>query len=283
MKFKILGSGGCVCTPKPLCQCNVCVEARAKGFPYARCGCSLYLEDIAMLVDTPEDIAVALNNADIRAVDSIMYSHWDPDHTLGMRVIEQLRLEWLDVYEGIKPENPISVYATTETMADLNEIKNKFGSFLDYYENAAGLIKRKIVNGAIEIGPIKITLVPVMENKGVSVFVFESKGKKLVYAPCDCTPFPENDLFHGADILIVGDTAFGGTGKNGRKIAENYHVYMQLHSFEQVLELREQLKIERLIVTHLEEDYGKSYDDYCEMEKQYEGVQFAFDGMEVEL
>ena len=283
MKFIVLGSGGCVCTPKPLCQCNVCAEARAKGFPYARCGCSLYLEDIAMLIDTPEDIAIALNNADIKAVDSIMYSHWDPDHTLGMRVMEQLRLEWLDVYEGIKPENPIFVYAAAKTMSDLNAIKNKFGSFLDYYENAMGLIKRKIASGAIEIEGIKITLVPVTANKGVTVFVFESKGKKLVYAPCDCTPFPENDLFHGADALIIGDTAFGGVGKNGRKIAEDYHAHMQLHSFEQVLELKERLKIGRLIVTHLEEEYGKTYDDFRELEKQYEGVRFAFDGMEIKL
>jgi phosphoribosyl 1,2-cyclic phosphate phosphodiesterase len=82
MKFIITGSGGCVYTPKPLCQCPVCVEARVKGYPYARCGCSLYLEDIAMLIDTPEDISTALNNADIREVTSILYSHWDPDHTI---------------------------------------------------------------------------------------------------------------------------------------------------------------------------------------------------------
>lgn len=75
MKFIIAGSGGCVCTPKPLCQCRVCTEARQRGYPYRRCGCSLYLDDCALLVDTPEDIAVALNNAGIKAVDNILYSH----------------------------------------------------------------------------------------------------------------------------------------------------------------------------------------------------------------
>ena len=33
MKFIITGSGGCVCTPKPLCQCNVCVEAEKRAIP----------------------------------------------------------------------------------------------------------------------------------------------------------------------------------------------------------------------------------------------------------
>ena len=41
MKIRIIGSGGCVSTPRPCCNCPICVEAREKGFPYARTGCSL--------------------------------------------------------------------------------------------------------------------------------------------------------------------------------------------------------------------------------------------------
>ena len=125
MKFIITGSGGCVCTPKPLCQCNVCVEARKKGYPYKRCGCSLFLDDIYLLVDTPEDIAIAINNADIKRIDNIIYSHWDPDHTLGMRIMEQLRLEWLDYYDKIKPENPINIFARADVMSDINQIRSR--------------------------------------------------------------------------------------------------------------------------------------------------------------
>jgi len=31
MKFTIIGSGGCVALPKPLCKCKICKEAREKG------------------------------------------------------------------------------------------------------------------------------------------------------------------------------------------------------------------------------------------------------------
>ena len=55
MKLKIIGSGGCVSTPKPCCPCKICKEAREKGFPYARTGCSLFIEDEKILIDTPED------------------------------------------------------------------------------------------------------------------------------------------------------------------------------------------------------------------------------------
>jgi phosphoribosyl 1,2-cyclic phosphate phosphodiesterase len=150
MKFIITGSGGCVSIPRPLCQCNICTEARQKGIPYARCGCSLYLEDISLLVDTPEDINNALNNMGIKSLDNIIYSHWDPDHTLGMRVIEQIRLEWLDYYENKKPNNPLNVYASNGVMNDVNNIRNPHGSFMDYYEYM-GLIKRKIVNNSIQM------------------------------------------------------------------------------------------------------------------------------------
>ena len=33
MKLTILGSGGCMVIPKPLCDCHVCKEAREKGVP----------------------------------------------------------------------------------------------------------------------------------------------------------------------------------------------------------------------------------------------------------
>lgn len=282
MKFIITGSGGCVCTPKPLCQCNVCVEAREKGYPYKRCGCSLFLEDISLLVDTPEDIAVAINNADIKQIDNILYSHWDPDHTLGMRIMEQLRLEWLDYYEKIKPENPINIFARADVISDVNQIRSKYGSLLDYYEYM-GLIVRTMVDSYIEINDIKITFVPVQKSKAVSVFVFESNGKKLVYAPCDCVPFPSDNIIQNADMLIIGNTYIGNVLKNGRIITDNHPLHNELHSMSDILKIVETMNIKNIIVTHIEEDWGKSYSDYLELEKQYTNLKFAFDGMIVKL
>lgn len=282
MKFTILGSGGCVCTPKPLCQCHVCVQAREKGYPYARCGCSLYLADISLLIDTPEDIAIALNNADIKSVNSILYSHWDPDHTLGMRIMEQLRLEWLDYSENIKPSNPITVYADTSVMQDLDGIRSKFGPFLSYYEYM-GLIQKQTIQNSVEIDNIKITIIPVPVDKAVSIFVFESNGKKLIYAPCDCKPFPNNELLSGADILVVGDTIVGDVLKNGKTLSAENPLRQELHSFEDVLNIKEHLGINRVVITHIEECWGKTYDDYLALEKEYENVKFAFDGMIIDL
>jgi len=53
----------------------VCREARKKGVPYSRSGPSMFLKDVNVLFDTPEDIAVQLNRENIKQVDAIFYTH----------------------------------------------------------------------------------------------------------------------------------------------------------------------------------------------------------------
>jgi len=282
MKFIITGSGGCVSIPRALCQCKVCTEARVKGFPYARCGCSLYLEDISLLIDTPEDINLALNNANISSLEYILYSHWDPDHTLGMRIIEQLRLQWLDYFEGKKPENKIAICASNGVMNDINGIRNTYGSFMNYYEHM-GLINRQVIENTLKIKDINITFLPVPKNKAVTVFVFESNGKKVIYAPCDCKNFPADDIINNADLLIIGNTFIGDVLKNNTVIYPEHKLRKELHSMENIIEIKDKFKIKDIIVTHIEEDWGKSFDEYKELEKNYENIKFAYDGMMINI
>jgi phosphoribosyl 1,2-cyclic phosphate phosphodiesterase len=283
MKFIIVGYGGCVSIPRPLCQCKVCTEARKKGIPYARCGCSLFLEDVSLLVDTPEDINIALNNVNIKSLDNIIYSHWDPDHTLGMRVIEQLRLEWLDFYANKKPDNPIKIYASSGVMQDINGIRNIYGSFLDYYEHMS-LIKRINVENKLHLkNNIDITFIKIPKGKNVDMFLFEQNCKKLVYAPCDCKIFPEDENIYNTDILVIGNTFIGNVLKNGIIINEKHPLRNELHSIENIIEIKNHYKIKKVIITHIEEDWGKSYDEYKILEKEYENINFAYDGMEIEL
>lgn len=282
MKFIIIGSGGCVCTPKPLCQCPICKEARGKGYPYARCGCSLFLEDIGLLIDTPEDVSIALNNADIREVNTIAYSHCDPDHTLGMRVIEQLRLEWLDYYDNIKPQNPLKVIAHPSVMKDINAISSKYGSFMNYYRYM-NLIEEQEIENCFQQNSIKVHFIQVPKEKAVTVFVFESNHKKLVYAPCDCLPFPDEPILYNADVLILGNTFITDTLKDGRHVTKDHFLRKELHSFEDAQNISRRIKAKKLIITHIEEDWGKSYDDYLKMEKEHQNVSFAYDGLTIKL
>jgi phosphoribosyl 1,2-cyclic phosphate phosphodiesterase len=199
-----------------------------------------------------------------------------------MRVMEQLRLEWLDHYEGIKPSNPINVYAHPEVMDDINGIRSKFGSILDYYEYM-GLIKRQAVTPSFTIGELKITLVRVPKEKAAMVFVFESGGKKAIYSPCDCKPYPESDLFYDADVLIMGNTVIGEDLKGGRKLTANHPLRTELHTFEESMQIKNKYRIKQMVMTHLEESWGKSYNDYIDLEKELDQIRFAYDGMILEI
>ncbi|WP_434565077.1 MBL fold metallo-hydrolase [Thermoanaerobacterium thermosaccharolyticum] len=280
MKFIILGSGGCTAIPRPLCKCKICKEAREKGKPYSRFGCSLFLVDLKLLVDTPEDIVHALNYAGIQQVNSVLFSHIDPDHTLGMRAFEHMRLDWLQISEGKECSNPIDVFAMDHVMSDVNSIGSKFGSYLDYYENIRNIIKRKVVSDFVYLDDIKITFI---KANLATVFVFEQGKRRVIYAPCDVKPFPNNDIFKGADIMIIGNTIIGEILKDGFILKENSSLRDELFSMNEIEQLRNEYGIKKVIITHIEEDWGKSYDDYLELQKQYKDIVFAYDGMTFEV
>ncbi len=280
MKFEIVGSGGCVSLPKPLCKCGVCTQAREKGQPYSRYGCALFLHDINTLIDTPEDICHAINASSIKAIDRVLYSHADPDHALGFRVFEQLRLNWFDVSEGKRCTQPIDVMALPSVIADLNAIKSKFGPYMDYYEHTQNLIKRIPIEGPLNFGEIELNVYP---SDSASVFVFKENQKKFIYAPCDVKPFPIHDDLMHADILLIGSTVVGEKLKNDYVLGADSFMKTELFSMEEIIALKEKMRCKRVIITHLEEDWGKSYDDYLELAKKYEDIEFAYDGMIIQI
>lgn len=281
MNVIILGSGGCVSTPRACCNCRVCTEARAKGFPYARTGCSLFIEDANILIDTPEDINASLNNSDIQKVEYILYSHCDPDHTMGMRVIEQLKMDWLAVSIGKKLENPIGIISLPPILEDVKKQGTRYGSAVAYYE-AKGLIYTK-ESRAFQKDTILVELIPVDEHEHVAIFVISSNGKKIIYAPCDVKPFPKSEKFQNADVLIIGNTIVGDILKNGFVLKEDNPLRKELFTLDEIDAIRNQYGIKEVIITHLEEDWGKSYDDYRELEKKLNLIRFAYDGLKIQL
>ena len=281
MNVTILGSGGCVSTPRACCNCRVCREARQKGFPYARTGCSLFIEDVNILIDTPEDINASLNNSGIGKVEYILYSHCDPDHTMGIRVIEQLKMDWLADSLGKRPENPIEMASLPAIIEDIRKQGTRYGSVVEYYE-ARGLLYTKATR-VFKKDNILIELVPVDEQEHVAIFIISAGGKKVIYAPCDVKPFPKSEKFQGADILIIGNTIVGDILKGGFVLDEDNPLRKELFTLDEIDEIRKQYEIKEVIITHLEEDWGKSYDDYKELERELKGLHFAYDGLKIRL
>lgn len=117
LKLKIIGSGGMSIIPSSFCKCKICEEARRKGGRYERLGPSLYIDDIKMLIDTPEDIAVACNRQRISEVKHLSISHSDPDHVRGIRIVEKIGCDFI---KGTSM--PIGFYALPEVIRDINQM-----------------------------------------------------------------------------------------------------------------------------------------------------------------
>jgi phosphoribosyl 1,2-cyclic phosphate phosphodiesterase len=244
MKIKIIGSGGCVSTPKPCCSYKVCTEAREKGFPYARTGCSLFIEDGKVLIDTPEDINYALNHANIDQVNYVLYSHMDPDHTMGMRLYEQLKMDWLKSSIGIKCNDPVKVISLKAVMEDLKMQGTKYGSALAYYVSCGLITLHEENNLKVENVYIEIVLANVEES--VAIFIITEDDKKVIYAPCDVKPFPENDKIQNADTLIIGNTIIGDILKNGFVLEQGNPLRDELLVMDEIVALKGKYHINTL-------------------------------------
>jgi phosphoribosyl 1,2-cyclic phosphate phosphodiesterase len=287
MELIILGSGGCQPIPKPCCECKICKEARIKGAPFSRLGPALFVNGINALFDTPEEIAVELNNFNVKSVDHVFYTHWHPDHTAGMRVFEQLNLDWLNHSLG-KGTKKTPLYANNIVWDELNSIKNKFGSDFDYYASM-GLIEQKVLTDKpVKIGNIKITGIfrsAKMKSDNVLIYVLEEGKKKVVYAPCDSKPLPEDERLKNADVLIIWCPFFEGQLKDKFVIGPKNPLREELFSMEEIIGIIEKYKPKRTILTHIEEAWGKSYADLKKLEEKYKkhGIEFAFDGMKIKV
>jgi phosphoribosyl 1,2-cyclic phosphate phosphodiesterase len=93
LTLTVLGSGGNSPIPTPTCGCRVCERARREGIPHARHGNSLYVEELAALVDAPEFVYENLEREGIDDLEYLFLTHWHPDHSAGLRVVQSRSME----------------------------------------------------------------------------------------------------------------------------------------------------------------------------------------------
>ncbi len=55
----------------------------------------------------------------------------------------------------------------------------------------------------------------------------------------------------------------------------------EIFTLDEVIKLKDYYKIKKIIITHIDEIWGKSYGYYKELEKELDNILFAYDGMEI--
>lgn len=278
MKFNILGSGGVYAPPKPGCNCRICDEAREKGIPFARTGTCLYSYDSKTLFDLPEEIRLQLTRENIVDIENVVLTHWHPDHTLGIRVLEQLNFNPILHKPNRKP---INVYIS-QFQYDMLK-KYSCGGFLDFYEKVKGIINVKILEAGevLELEKVSITPRLIEHTNGFYYEITDSKSK-LVYAPCEYHKLQVNLKTTDVDTFVAHHLWF----ENKTIGNPDINWSDEEDSFEQMLLHSKQMGASNIVVTHIEEVFGLNHFELNDIVKEKYpefNIEFAFDGMCIEL
>jgi len=265
-----------------LCRCRICHEARIKGVPYARAGPSAFLHDINLLIDTPAEIGALLDRSAIHEVDYLLYSHLDPDHVEGSRVVEQITLDFRTwrAYPG----KTICLLLPSELGRRLDTIQSQYGPTFDYYRRR-GFLEVRHFEDRLTLDGVDIVAIPVDRgNQTAYVYTLEKAGRKVVYAPCDIKPFPEErEEVRDADLLVIQPGIFEDGLKHGFRYPADHISRTTLYTFDQTRALAQRIRAKKTVFVHLEEYWNRSHDDYLSLEPADKSYCFAYDGMEVDV
>jgi phosphoribosyl 1,2-cyclic phosphate phosphodiesterase len=188
MEITILGSGGCMVIPKPLCQCRICKEARMKGVPYERTGPSAFIHDENILIDTPAESALQLNRSSIGHINYLIFSHLDPDHVEGFRIVEQISLDFR-TWKAYR-EKQIQLILPEFLGEGIRNVQSFYGPVIDFYVKS-GFIKYKTFREKIRIGSIRITAIPVDRGDQTHSYTFLKRERVVWFTPpATSNPFP---------------------------------------------------------------------------------------------
>ena len=286
MRIEFLGTGGAGTTPRPLCGCRVCVQARANGVPYSRSGPSVFVHGPDLLIDTPEEIKPQLNRSQVTRVAAVTYSHWHPDHNAGRRALEEMNVDWRAWPRA--PRSTTDVYLPAQVAADFRE---RLGIWeqLEYMQSALGVVAiHELAHGeSFRLGETVVTPFRLAEDF-VYAFLLEEGDRRVLIAPDELNGWsPGNDV-KGVDVAVLPMGIAEFHPLTGERLIHEEHWVLQLEAtFDETLEIVRQLGAGRVYLTHVEEMDQLGYDELEEVSSRlrHDGlpVEFAFDTLVVEV
>jgi phosphoribosyl 1,2-cyclic phosphate phosphodiesterase len=286
LRVEFLGTAGAMPIPRPLCACRICTEARNKGLPYTRSSPSLFVHGPDVLIDTPGEVIDQLNRSAVNRIIACFYSHWHPDHTMGRHVFSTINADYR-VWPK-EPRGAIDVYLPQQVAADARDHLARW-DHLKYLEERERVIRLHVLPDADELRIGDTTIRPLrLAQDFVYGFLFEKPQRPLLVVADEIDgriPPPEA---RGVDLAVVpmGIAEFHPlTGE--RLIPEEHSVLKIEATFEETLEIVAAIDAKRVVMTHIEESDGLSYDDLLEVEQRVRergiNLSFAFDTLTVEV
>lgn len=290
MRVCFLGSGGNSPIPMPTCGCRVCVEARERGVPYARNGNSIYLPGLAAMVDAPEQTFGNLAREGVRDLDYLLLTHWHPDHVAGVRVVQARD------FVGFDPatEDRLSFYArTAPTVVTTRPVYERTCAItgLDHYAEERAFADLHLLDedGPLRAAGFEVRSVPYAtsgEAVDATAFVVERGDATLLVAADDAKYLDEAALPDGPELAVFECGLFE-RGPDGDPLWDEAFLEYLVHEprHDGILDRIDRLDPGLAVLTEIGHSFARSYEDYRALAErpEYDGVRFAYDGLEMEV
>lgn len=289
MRLTVLGSGGNLPIPMPTCSCRMCAEARERGVPYARNGNSLFLHDLNAVIDAPEHTYANLNREGIDRVDFLLLTHWHPDHVAGVRAVQAR--DFAPVYEredyGLLDAGRDG-RPTVVTTRRVYERTCDVAGALEHYVSV-GWAECHLLDedGPLTANGVTVRSLPYeLEGDGdadATGFEIDADGRTIVIASDDARHLEESQL-PDADLAVF-ECGFFDEGPDGSTILspEDRAFLAGELTHDEIMDRVERVAPDRTLLTEIEHLYARGYDDFRALEAEYDSVQFAYDGLTVEV
>ncbi len=213
-------------------------------------------------------------------VRHLVYTHWHPDHTAGRRVLEQLNMDWLDR----KKRRATDVWLPSWVREDFRK-RHGLEENLEYFERAGIARIHEVGEGetfqldGMKVRPFRMT------QPGLTAYILERESRRLVFALDDTKDWKPSTEFSDPDLLVL-ETGWFERDPGGRVIVPPGHpIRNEEASFEETLDIIDRINPQKAVLTHIEQLWARSYEDYLELEKKHNGhkLEFAYDGLRINL
>jgi phosphoribosyl 1,2-cyclic phosphate phosphodiesterase len=280
MKLVVLGSGGSQPTPKTGCDCRTCQAARLEmrrdpKSRHVRTGPSLWLPEHGVLIDTPEESNAQLNLHADGALNlaHVLWSHFHPDHTAGVRIVEFIA-RWGS--SGVPTHLP----------EDLEMSLLELNLFQFAVQRHHLKIYRVRDREAFQLGDLSVTMLRHAGEMPMYSFLLEDANSRFLYNPDHVMTLDLTGLEH-LECAIV-QVGLMPDGTQPFILPPDHPARKVLLPLETICENAAKLGWKKLFFTHLYETirlFPEEYDALGQKLSDQYGLEIGFshDGMTLEL